>query len=1010
MGAALPDAPRLERRTIRNCALALLAAGGGAALVLASQDSSLTGLAMVATAAFVVLAWAWLRQSHRLRQSQDALHEQNLRLDAAISNIAQGLCMFDARERLVLWNERYAQMYDLPPDIVRPGTTLTALLRYRAEHGTFAHDPEAFRRDLLQALAARRRIRAMVETEDGRVISVISHPMAGGGWVATHEDVTELRRAEQEAQRAHARLREALDVMPAGVVVFDPDERLVLHNRRIDEMYPGTADLRVPGTRFEDLLRAGLTRGVYADAAGRAEEWLAERLSRHREPQDVREQQMANGRWVRVADCRTSDGGFIGIRVDITELKQREQELAMQNARFSAAVDNISQGLIMFDADERLVLSNQRYAETYGLDPAALVPGRTTLAELLALRRANGTFPGDPDEFRRRRVAAIAAGEVERRMLDTHDGRTISIISQPLPGGSWVATHEDVSERRRYERQLARAQEFLDRVIENVPAAIIVKDPQTHRYLLVNRAAEDLFGLPREEIIGKSGFDLYPRTHAEWVMKRDQEALEAGFVVLQDEHPMLTARNGVRLASMRRLAIEGSDGRPEFLLIVIEDVTERKAAEARIAHMAHHDALTGLPNRVRFHERLKEALGDMDPGSALAVICFDLDHFKSVNDTLGHSFGDELLKQVAQRLRSCVADADSMARLGGDEFAIIQCGIAGGAEAAALAQRVGAALREPFDIQGHQVDIDVSLGIALAPADASEPDALLKNADLALYGAKGEGRGTFRFFETAMEARMKGRHQLDADLRKALASGELDLYYQPLVALHDRAVLGYEALLRWRHPERGMVPPAQFIPVAEETGLIVPLGEWVLREACAAAAHWPDGLILAVNLSPMQLKRNLLTAVTNALAAAGLPPQRLELEITEAALLHDDHATISILHQLRQLGVRIAMDDFGTGYSSLSYLRKFPFDKIKIDRSFVNDLLDENSVAIVHAIVELAGSLKMTTIAEGIETEEQLIKLRAIGCVEGQGYLFGRPLPEQEALRLLPKERSVSAA
>ena len=370
-----------------------------------------------------------------------------------------------------------------------------------------------------------------------------------------------------------------------------------------------------------------------------------------------------------------------------------------------------------------------------------------------------------------------------------------------------------------------------------------------------------------------------------------------------------------------------------------EDITERRRAEKQIAHMARHDALTDLPNRVLLRERLAEALAGVRRGSKLAVLYLDLDHFKGVNDTLGHPIGDELLKMVAGRLRHCVRDTDTVARVGGDEFAIIQTGIERPLDTAILARRIGEAVRAPYDLAGHAVVVDTSIGIAIAPNDGTEPDELLKNADMALYRAKADGRGTYRFFEPEMDSRMKARRALELALRNALATGEFELHYQPLVNLDDRRITGCEALLRWNHPERGMISPAEFIPVAEEIGLIVPLGEWVLRKACADAARWPDDIKVAVNLSPIQVtNQNLVPVVVSALAAAGLPASRLELEITESVLMQNTEATLATLHRLRELGVRISMDDFGTGYSSLSYLRSFPFDKIKIDRSFISGL------------------------------------------------------------------------
>ena len=437
---------------------------------------------------------------------------------------------------------------------------------------------------------------------------------------------------------------------------------------------------------------------------------------------------------------------------------------------------------------------------------------------------------------------------------------------------------------------------------------------------------------------------------------------------------------------------------------VIEDVTERKLAESRIAHMAHHDALTDLPNRALLRERLEQELTYVRRGGQLAVFYLDLDNFKSVNDTLGHSTGDELLKATADRLRGCLRDVDFIARLGGDEFAIIQTSLEQLTDGAILAQRLrDEIIRAPFELNSHHIVADISIGIALAPTDAIDADQLLRSADMALYGAKSEGRGTYRFFAPDMDARMKKRRALVDDLRSALVNGELELYYQPIVSVQHNRVSCCEALLRWHHPERGMIPPAEFISVAEETGLMVPIGEWVLRQACADAAAWPTGIGVAVNVSPVQLRNETWPRiVVGALVASGLSPQRLELEITESVLMQNNEATLRTLHGFRKLGVRIVMDDFGTGYSSLSYLRRFPFDKIKIDRSFVDNVLNSaDTLKIVQAIVSLASGLNMITTAEGVETDRQLEIIRATGCTEMQGYLFSPPRPAAEIFRLL---------
>jgi diguanylate cyclase (GGDEF)-like protein len=443
-----------------------------------------------------------------------------------------------------------------------------------------------------------------------------------------------------------------------------------------------------------------------------------------------------------------------------------------------------------------------------------------------------------------------------------------------------------------------------------------------------------------------------------------------------------------------------------------EDVTEQRRAEAKIAHMARHDALTNLPNRLLFREQIEHRLVHLSRDQIFAVLCLDLDRFKSVNDTLGHPFGDELLRQVARRMSSCLREGDTIARLGGDEFAILQGNVSQPGDTIALAARLFEAAGAPFDLDGHQVVISVSIGIAMAPTDAADPDQLLKNADMALYRAKAAGRGTYRFFETEMDTLMQARRALELDLRKALANDEFELYYQPLVNLKSEEISGFEALLRWNHPKRGLVVPLDFIPLAEETALIIPIGEWVLRQACAEAIKWPSQISIAVNLSPAQFKMgNLSQMVASALAQSGLPARRLELEITESVLLVDNDSTLATLHQLRNLGVRISMDDFGTGYSSLSYLRSFPFDKIKIDRSFVHDLASNaDSKAIIRAVTGLGSSLGITTTGEGVETKEELEYLKREGCTEAQGYFFSKPRPASEIFQLLSRQLVIAKA
>jgi diguanylate cyclase (GGDEF)-like protein len=433
-----------------------------------------------------------------------------------------------------------------------------------------------------------------------------------------------------------------------------------------------------------------------------------------------------------------------------------------------------------------------------------------------------------------------------------------------------------------------------------------------------------------------------------------------------------------------------------------EDVTERVRAEERIAHLAHFDALTDLPNRVSFHEYVERRLSN-DVENRFAILYVDVDEFKSINDSLGHHVGDELLKCIASRLRECAGPNDLVARLGGDEFAVVKTELGEASELVPFVENIYSAIRRPVNCCGQEVTTDASIGIAIAPEDGSSLDQLLKNADLAMYDAKSGGRRTFRFFAPEMGVRMQARRALELDLRQAIIAGDFEIHYQPLVDLASNAVTGCEALLRWPHRERGMVSPADFIPLAEETGLIIELGEWVLVKACMDAVSWPDHVMVAVNVSPIQFKsKTLALKVAGALARSRLPAHRLELEITEAVLIRDDEEALATLHQLRQLGVRISLDDFGTGYSSLSYLQRFPFDKIKIDRSFINDLCEiGGSSPIVQAVVTMALARRMSTTAEGVETEAQRKILCELGCTQMQGFLFSPAVPSRRLKELL---------
>ena len=679
------------------------------------------------------------------------------------------------------------------------------------------------------------------------------------------------------------------------------------------------------------------------------------------------------------------------------------------------AFNNLSLGLIICDNKYEVVSCNKRYMEIYGLSSEQVKPG-TPVRDLIQ-HRFNLGFKvlSKPDEYSRRLAgSAVVPGTTVHQYTD---GRIISYTIYPLPDGGAMATHEDITAREeirarlKNQYQLGKEQEEalrirnlqFDSAINNMSHGLCFFDP-AHRLIVCNDRYVEMYDLPRDRIgpgtslaeIVDMRFEVgsFPAmSKEEYLHWRAKVAISA-----EPTDSVVELRNGRTFKIRHRPMPDGG------WVATHEDITEQRQSEVKIEYMAHHDSLTDLANRVLLNQRLEQALGHrIHREEIVAVHHLDLDHFKAVNDTFGHLAGDKLLKIVAGRLRGLVRDTDTIARMGGDEFVIVQGPIRDPAEATSLAQRIIALISEPYDIDGHQAIIGASIGIAVGPGDGLRPDKLLRNADLALYRAKGDGRGQFRFFEPAMDQQMQARRIMEQDLRKALAAGEFVLHYQPVVNLASNEISGFEALIRWNHPEKGMVAPATFIPLAEEIGFIVPIGEWVIRQACNTAAKWPGDLHVAVNISAVQFRSpGLMQVIVGALAASGLQPTRLEIEITESVLLQNKETTLELLHQLRALGVRIAMDDFGTGYSSLTYLQCFPFDKIKIDRSFVKDITENTgSLNIVRAVAALANGMGMTATAEGVETSEQLDKITSEGCTEMQGYLFSKPLPLHEMTALL---------
>lgn len=697
------------------------------------------------------------------------------------------------------------------------------------------------------------------------------------------------------------------------------------------------------------------------------------------------------------------------------ELEHVVSDLKVRNLWFEAALDNISQALCLFDGEQRLLVCNERYATMYGLARELLKPG-VTLREILEYRIANGFYAGASSEAYIQQIVGWAdCGVQSQKTLELSDGRIIEITHQPMSGGGWLSTHEDITVRKKAETLNLR----LARIVEDSINEIYVFDSQTLKFLQVNTSAWKNLGYTIEELYDLTPLDLkpdYTREAFEDIitpLKRGEE----DYIRFETVH---RRKDGSHYDVEVILQYIRSENRPVFAAI-IEDITERKLAEAeknraeaRIQHMAHHDTLTGLPNRVLFNDRLEQAvIRTRAGGEMVSVLCLDLDHFKEVNDTLGHALGDQLLTQVASRIKSCISETDTFSRIGGDEFAILQSDITEPRDAATLAQRIVDASSEPYCLDDHEVFVGTSIGIAVCEQGDCEiePDDLLRSADLALCNTKAEARGTYNFYKEAIDNQLKARKVLESDIRRALKQGQFEVHYQPQVNAIDNSIAGVEALLRWHHPTRGPISPAEFIPLAEETGLIFAISDFVLRSACRDAAAWAR-IKLAVNLSPVQFRRpGVAELVSNVLRETGFPPERLELEITEGALLLDTDATITTLIELKSLGVSIAMDDFGTGYSSLGYLRRFPFDKLKIDRNFIQDLgQSAETNAIVQAVISLAKSLGMRANAEGVESFLQADILRIEGCDELQGFFFGKPMPATEFEALLQSGLSLRPA
>jgi diguanylate cyclase (GGDEF)-like protein/PAS domain S-box-containing protein len=702
-------------------------------------------------------------------------------------------------------------------------------------------------------------------------------------------------------------------------------------------------------------------------------------------------------------------------------LSKNSMALHETNNRFDAALANMPAGLSMFDADGRLQVWNKKFLDLYGMSPAIVRRG-ASLADIIAHRRGLGHHELERHASERLRGELNASGSYERTVR-LKDGRTTLITNTSIAGGGWVGIHEDITERIRHEEalfkqstELARINLRFDMALSHMTQGLCMFD-ENKRLVVWNRRYAELHDVPEALLKVGTPFEaLVTDQLSRGVVKgyASPDAINARVAELiefpKDSQRVEELADG-RFVLLSRQPMPGGGW-----LSVMEDITERKRAEAEIVHLARHDVLTGLANRAEFNERLTEAAQRVKRrGAAIAVMMLDLDKFKAVNDTLGHPAGDLLLIEVGRRLQTTIRETDLLARLGGDEFAIIQQGASNQHESAiALALRIIDAISAPFDLDGHEASVGISIGIAMAPEHGSDPEELLKSADLALYDAKANGRNDFRIYDTDLLKIAHTQQSAEEELRDAIKNREFELHYQPIVEVKTSRVCGVEALVRWRHPEKGLIAPDGFIPLAESTGLINPLGEWILQQACSDAVSWPDHIKLAINISAVQFKKgNLLEIILCALVGSGLAAERLELEITETSLLENQQAHLATLRQLKNLGITMALDDFGTGYSSVTYLTNFPFDKIKVDRTFTKEILNRRDyAAVVSSVLALAQGVGALTTVEGIETEPQFEYMRQAGADLAQGFLFGRPVPLSQldfTSQALPSEKPMVA-
>ena len=799
--------------------------------------------------------------------------------------------------------------------------------------------------------------------------------------------MTALRRARHASIRRSAFVGSALNNLSQGIVMLDARQRVVFCNDRYLEIY-GLA---------RSAIHDGMTGRQVTELRAKTGS-LPSSIDQYYH--DVQQPgghicELRDGRSILVKHINLANGGLVSTHDDCSEQRKLMKELASTKSFLESVIDNIPVCVAAKTIEDgKYILANRAFEQYCGYDRAEII-GKTAQS---IYKQENATAVAELDK---EAIASLAGRMHTELSVDLRNGRRIVACDRVIARNDknepeyLISLFEDVTDRRSLSREVRDAKKFLELVVDNVPVALVVKRLSDGQYVLANRGAEAILSRSREDVIGLTIDDVYNERDAKFIGKRDEDAVRKKGIITE-EHPIQTG-NGLRLFLTRRVTVLDEAGEPQYLINTNEDITDRRETESRMAHMAYHDSLTELPNRAAFLQALSQMIDACEgTDEEFAVLSVDLDRLKEINDVFGHEVGDRLLIEVSRRVQAA-AHGGVVARLSGDEFGLIIDGVQPTA-AAALAARLSDMMLEEFVVDGRSVRIGLTTGIAVFPGHGNSAEALLANADAALFRAKAKSRGSVSFYEAEMDQKVRDRRALHQDLSAAIRNGELSLHYQPQILVGNdghREAIGFEALARWNHPVRGNISPGEFIPLAEESGLIVEMGEWILREACREAASWPKPLQVAVNLSPAQFMHgDVVGLVHSILLETGLSAARLELEITEGVLIEDMDRGLALLRRLKALGVHIAMDDFGSGYSSLTYLQAFPFDKIKIDRTFVMNLgRNPQSAAIIRAIVGLGEGLNILIVAEGVETQEQLDFLRQVNCRTIQGYFTGKPGP-----------------